>query len=149
MPDSDVPGAKRILTYGTFDLLHHGHLRLLERLHAMGGWLGIGLSTEHFNRIKGKEALEPYETRASALLDTGMVDLVFPENDWGQKQSDIIRLQVHILAMGDDWEGRFDHLANRDVRVIYLPRTPDIDSTRLREQLRPGQSGAGSEEPRT
>lgn len=148
MPSSTTPSEKRILSYGTFDLLHHGHLRLLKRLSAMGSWVGIGLSTEAFNRTKGKEAMEGYETRSKALLETGMVDYVFPEDNWFQKPFDIIRLRADILAMGDDWKGRFDHLANHGVQVIYLPRTPDIDSTRLREQIRPGRNPSRSEESR-
>lgn len=129
---------RRILTYGTFDLLHHGHLRLLERLREVGDWLGVGVSTDEFNEVKGKLAHESFEVRVARLQDSGLVDHVFAEEDWEQKPRDIHRLRIHVFAMGADWQGRFDHLAATGVRVLYLPRTPEIDSTRIRRKLEHG-----------
>ncbi len=126
---------QRILTYGTFDLLHHGHLRLFQRLRGPGDWLGVGLSTEEFNFRKGKEARQSYATRLAQLRSSGFVDYVFPEVDWEQKIHDIVRLRITTFAMGDDWKGHFDHLSATGVRILYLPRTPGVDSTRLREGL--------------
>lgn len=125
----------RILTYGTFDLLHHGHLRLLERLREVGDWLGVGVSTDEFNAVKGKFAHEPFEARIERLQNTGLVEHVFAEQSWDQKPDDILRLSIDVFAMGDDWQGRFDDLASTGVRVLYLPRTPGIDSTMLRRGI--------------
>lgn len=124
--------SRRVLTYGTFDLLHHGHLRLLERLRAFGGWLAVGLSTDAFNMSKGKTAWEPFELRRLRLEESGLVDHVFEEHSWEQKLLDIHRLNIAVLGMGYDWAGQFDYLATSNCRVIYLPRTPNVNSTRLR-----------------
>ena len=126
----------RILTYGTFDLLHVGHIRLFERLRASGEWLAVGISTDEFNAVKGKVALQPFEDRLRTVLASGLVDHVFPEEHWEQKPSDIRRLEIDVFAMGDDWSGRFDELAAYGVEVRYLSRTPGIDSTTIRSGLR-------------
>lgn len=125
----------RILTYGTFDLLHIGHVRLLERLRVSAEWFAVGISTDAFNAVKGKIARESFEDRSRNVLATGLVDHVFPEEHWEQKPSDIIRLKIDVFAMGDDWSGEFDDLAAYGVEVRYLPRTPGIDSTTIRSGL--------------
>jgi glycerol-3-phosphate cytidylyltransferase len=124
---------RRVLTYGTFDLLHFGHVRLLERLRMLGEWTAVGLSTDDFNRQKGKTACQPYAERRAALLSTRLVDLVFEERTWEQKASDVATYDIHIFAMGDDWTGVFDEtVGSSGVKVLYLPRTPGVDSTSLR-----------------
>jgi glycerol-3-phosphate cytidylyltransferase len=124
-----------VITYGTFDLFHVGHVRLLERLRELGSRLVVGCSTDEFNAIKGKKALISYEHRVEILRACRYVDAVFPENDWEQKPADIQRERADIFAMGDDWIGKFDHL-NAYCQVVYLPRTQDISSTELREVVR-------------
>ena len=121
----------RVVTYGTFDLLHVGHLRLLERARALGSSLAVGVSTEAFNAVKGKEAVVPFEERCELLLGLACVDEVFAEETWEQKKADIARLQAKVFAMGSDWAGEFDHLAVM-CEVVYLPRTEFISSTVLR-----------------
>jgi glycerol-3-phosphate cytidylyltransferase len=124
----------RVLTYGTFDLLHYGHIKLLQRARSLGEELHVGLSTDSFNKIKGKVALMSYEERRDLLLACRCVDHVFPEKNWEQKESDIIRLDAGFLVMGDDWAGKFDDYAKL-CQVRYFERTPDISSTMLRERL--------------
>ena len=123
--------SKTVITYGTFDLFHAGHVRLLKRLRALGDRLMVGCSTDEFNALKGKHSVIPYEQRVEMLLACRYVDGVFPEQDWGQKRDDIVRLKADIFAMGDDWAGKFDDLGDI-TQVIYLPRTPSISSTELR-----------------
>lgn len=124
----------RVLTYGTFDLLHYGHMRLLQRARAQGSQLVVGLSTDEFNAIKGKQAFMPYEERAELLMSCRYVDGVFPETSWDQKAEDIAKYNADIFVMGDDWTGKFDHLGVL-CKVVYLERTPLISSTLLRERL--------------
>ncbi len=123
-----------VLTYGTFDLLHYGHIRLLARARALGNELAVGLSTDAFNAIKGKEAHMTYDARRSFLLELRCVGEVFPEETWEQKADDIKRLGADVLVMGDDWAGKFDQF-NSMCKVVYLERTPDISSTLLRQAL--------------
>lgn len=125
---------KRILTYGTFDVLHFGHMRLLTRARKLGDRLIVGLSSDSFNALKGKRAEWSYDRRRSALLATRLVDFVFPEEHWEQKPDDIARLSIDTFVMGDDWEGKFDHLSEH-CDVVYLSRTPGISSTLLRGKL--------------
>lgn len=125
---------KTILTYGTFDMFHIGHLRLLERLSALGDRLIVGVSTDAFNAIKGKKTLIPYDQRAAIVRAIKGVDLVIPENTWEQKPQDIKDYHVDAFAMGDDWAGKFDFLKEY-CEVIYLPRTEDISSTELKKAL--------------
>lgn len=123
---------KTIITYGTFDLFHIGHLNLLQRLRNLGDRLVVGVSTDEFNAIKGKKTIVCYEHRAAIVSALRQVDAVFPEQDWAQKRADIVREKADIFAMGDDWVGKFDDL--RDVcDVIYLPRTPDVSTTEIRQ----------------
>lgn len=124
----------RIITYGTFDTFHWAHMRLLQRARAMGDWLAVGLSTDKFNQIKGKKTYFSYETRAEILSGVRGVDLVFPENTWEQKRDDIIKYNIDIFVIGDDWRGKFDDLSDL-CRVVYLPRTPDISSTIIKDIL--------------
>jgi len=125
---------KIILTYGTFDMFHIGHLRLLNRLSALGDRLIVGVSTDEFNSIKGKKTLIPYEQRAEIVRAIKGVDLVIPENSWEQKPQDIKDFSVDAFAMGDDWAGKFDFL-KKYCEIIYLPRTEDISSTELKKAL--------------
>jgi glycerol-3-phosphate cytidylyltransferase len=125
----------RILPYGTFDLFHIGHLRLLERLRALGTHLTVGVSTDEFNERKGKMSIIPFEDRAAIVAACRFVDAVIPEHSWDQKPSDIARLDVQIFGMGHDWEGRFDDLQSL-CQVVYLPRTDGISSTALRGRMK-------------
>lgn len=125
---------KTILTYGTFDLFHVGHVRLLRRLSAMGDRLVIGLSTDEFNEGKGKKTIISYEQRREILLSCKYVDDVFAEENWQQKRDDILRENADILAMGDDWAGKFDDLGDV-TNVIYLPRTEDISTTEVKQMV--------------
>lgn len=120
-----------VITYGTFDLFHYGHVRILKRCRSLGERLVVGLSTDEFNKIKGKETIIPFSQRKEVLESVRYVDAVFPEDDWGQKREDIEREKASILAMGGDWAGKFDYL--RDiVDVVYLPRTQYISTTNLK-----------------
>jgi glycerol-3-phosphate cytidylyltransferase len=123
---------KTIITYGTFDLFHVGHVRLLRRLKALGDRLVIGLSSDEFNKLKGKKTIMPYEQREEILKSCCYVDDVFPENVWEQKRDDILRESASLFAMGDDWVGKFDELSDI-VQVVYLPRTEDISTTEIRQ----------------
>lgn len=132
-PKPDAPSL--VLTYGTFDLFHYGHIRLLQRARALGGRLAVGLSTDEFNALKGKHAFMSYEERAELLMSCRFVDEVFPETNWEQKAPDIVSRKAGVLVMGDDWKGKFDHLAHL-CTVTYFDRTPLISSTMLREGLK-------------
>lgn len=125
---------KRILTYGTYDLLHWGHIRLLKRAKQLGDYLIVGLSTDEFNAIKGKKAYHSYEERKMMLEAIRYVDLVIPEKEWGQKAKDIQEYHADIFVMGDDWEGKFDEL-KAYCEVVYLPRTEGISTTKIKEDL--------------
>lgn len=120
-----------VVTYGTFDLLHMGHLRLLERAAALGDGLAVGVSTDEFNAVKGKRCVVPYGERAALVSALRVVTQVFPEESWDQKAEDITRLGAGVFVMGTDWEGKFDHLGAL-CRVVYLPRTRGISTTDLR-----------------
>ena len=121
-----------VITYGTFDLFHIGHVNLLRRLRALGDRLIVGCSTDSFNALKGKKSMMPYAHRIAILEACRYVDVVFPEEHWDQKRADIIREKADIFAMGDDWSGKFDEL-NDQCQVIYLPRTADVSSTEIRQ----------------
>ncbi len=126
---------KTVLTYGTFDMFHIGHLRLLKRLKSLGDRLIVAVSTDEFNEIKGKKTIIPYEQRAEIIESIRYVDMVIPENSWEQKVTDIKKYNVDIFAMGHDWEGKFDELKEY-CEVVYLPRTEGISTTALKEQLK-------------
>lgn len=124
-----------VLTYGTFDLFHIGHLRLIERLAALGDRLIVGVSTDEFNAGKGKRSVVSYDDRAAIVQSIKGVDLVLPERSWEQKRADIVEHGVDVFVMGDDWAGKFDELS--DVcEVRYLPRTSGVSSTEIKEMLR-------------
>lgn len=125
---------KTVITYGTFDMFHIGHLKLLERLSKLGDELIVCVSTDEFNEIKGKKTIIPYKQRAEIVNAIKYVDKVIPENDWEQKINDIKENDVDIFAMGDDWEGKFDFL-NEYCEVKYLSRTDGISSSALKKQL--------------
>ncbi|MVA75760.1 adenylyltransferase/cytidyltransferase family protein [Auraticoccus sp. F435] len=123
-----------VLTYGTFDLFHIGHLNLLKRLAALGDRLVVGVSSDEFNRIKGKKVIVPYAQRAEIVQAIRYVDEVFPEETWEQKRDDIARFDVDIFGMGHDWKGKFDDLSDV-VAVRYLPRTSGISTTEMKRVL--------------
>ena len=125
---------KTVLTYGTFDLLHYGHLEILRRASLLGDKLIVGVSTDKFNEIKGKTCVLPYQKRKELLDSLDYVDKVIPENNWEQKVTDIQDNDIDIFVMGDDWEGKFDEL-KVFCEVIYFPRTNGISSTKLRSIL--------------
>lgn len=123
---------KTVITYGTFDLFHVGHVRLLKRLSKLGDRLVVGCSTDQFNELKGKRTIMSYAQRKEVLESCRYVDGVFPESNWEQKREDVLREEASIFAMGDDWVGKFDELSDI-VEVIYLPRTQDISTTEIKE----------------
>ena len=125
---------KRVITYGTFDVLHYGHINLLKRARALGDYLIVVLSSDEFNKIKHKESYYTYEQRKTILEACRYVDLVIPENNWEQKIDDVQKYQADIFVMGDDWKGKFDFLKDY-CEVIYLPRTPDVCSTDTKKHL--------------
>lgn len=129
------PGMTTVLTYGTFDLFHIGHLNLINRLRTLGDRLVIGVSTDEFNAGKGKTSVVSYEDRARIIESIKGVDLVIPETSWEQKVTDIKEHDVDIFAIGEDWTGKFDELKAL-CEVVYLPRTDGISSTEIKQMLR-------------
>ena len=124
-----------VLTYGTFDMFHIGHLNLLKRAKNLGDKLIVGVSTDEFNKIKGKKTLIPYEERKAIVESIKYVDLVIPEKTWEQKIDDIKKYKIDIFVMGDDWKGKFDYLKDY-CKVVYLPRTEGISTSMLKENLK-------------
>jgi len=131
---------KKVITYGTFDLLHYGHIQLLKRAKALGDYLIVALSTDEFNALKSKKCYFPYEKRKLLLEAIRYVDLVIPEVSWEQKKSDVHEYRVNTFVMGDDWKGKFDFLKEEGVEVIYLSRTPEISTTHIKQDLKLMQS---------
>lgn len=126
---------KKFITYGTFDLLHYGHINLLKRAKQMGDYLIVCLSTDEFNKnSKNKECYFSYEIRKQLLESIRYVDLVIPENNWNQKINDIKEFGIDTFVMGDDWKGKFDFLKDY-CEVIYLPRTKEISTTKIKKDL--------------
>lgn len=126
---------KRVITYGTYDLLHYGHINLLQRARALGDYLIVALSTDEFNwNSKQKKCYFSYEKRKQLLEAIRYVDLVIPEECWEQKVDDVKLYQADIFVMGDDWAGKFDFLKDH-CEVVYLPRTPEISTTQIKTQL--------------
>ena len=128
---------KTVLTYGTFDLLHFGHLELLRRLRNLGDRIIVGLSTDEFNELKDKQCVMPYEKRKHLLEVLSYVDLVIPESNWDQKVDDVKNYDVDLFVMGDDWKGKFDFLSEH-CEVLYLPRTDGISTTALKSIIKKG-----------
>jgi glycerol-3-phosphate cytidylyltransferase len=126
---------KKVITYGTFDLFHYGHLKILERAKQFGDYLIVAVSTDEFNKVKGKKCVYPYKHRAEIVKAIKFVDEVIPETEWEQKRQDVITHQVDVFVMGSDWQGRFDELKEL-CEVIYLPRTPDISSTDIKSNVK-------------
>ena len=130
---------KKVITYGTFDLLHYGHINLLKRAKSLGDYLIVGLSTDDFNNTeKNKESYFDYENRKSLLDAVKYVDLVIPEETWDQKVLDIQKYNVDIFVIGDDWKGKFDYLEDFGIEVVYLPRTNEISTTKIKKDLNQG-----------
>lgn|SRR5690625_3459292 len=125
---------KKVITYGTFDLLHYGHINLLKRAKELGDYLIVALSTNEFNRVKGKECYFSFEERKKLLESIRYVDLVIREENWEQKIDDIKEFKVDIFVIGDDWKGKFDYL-NKYCEVVYLPRTPEVSTTKIKNDL--------------
>ncbi len=125
---------KTVITYGTFDMFHIGHLKLLQRLAELGDELIVAVSSDEFNNIKKKTVLIPYKQRAEIVANISCVDKVISEDNWEQKVSDIKKFDVDIFAMGDDWEGKFDFLKEH-CEIVYLERTKDISTTQLKKSL--------------
>lgn len=125
---------KKVITYGTFDLLHYGHILLLKRAKELGDHLTVALSTDDFNAIKDKQAYFSYEERKMMLESIKYVDHVIPERTWEQKSTDIQQHNIDVFVMGDDWRGKFDDLSAL-CKVVYLPRTPDISTTSIKTDL--------------
>ena len=127
---------KRIITYGTYDLLHYGHIKLLQRAKVLGDYLIVGLSTDEFNwNEKHKKCYFTYEERKEMLEALRCVDLVIPEENWEQKKEDMHLYHIDTFVIGDDWKGKFDFLKDEGVEVIYLPRTPEISTTQIKHDL--------------
>ena len=126
---------RTVITYGTFDLFHLGHLKLLERLKPLGDRLVVAVSTDEFNSLKGKRSFMPFEQRVQIVAAIRYVDLVISENSWEQKAEDIKKYNVDVFAIGDDWAGKFDFL-KEFCEVIYLPRTHGVSSTSLKRLAR-------------
>ena len=126
---------KRVITYGTFDLLHYGHINILKRAKAYGDYLIVCLSTDEFNHQKGKKCYFSYEQRKQLVESIRYVDLVIPETSWEQKKTDVHEYHVDTFVMGDDWEGKFDFLRDEGVEVVYLSRTPEISSSQIKNDL--------------
>lgn len=125
---------KKVITYGTFDLLHTGHINLLRRARALGDYLVVAISTDNFNNIKNKKAYYPFEQRKTILEAIRYVDEVIPEDTWEQKIDDVKEHNIDVFVMGDDWEGKFDFLKEY-CEVVYLPRTVGISTTQIKEDL--------------
>lgn len=126
---------KKVITYGTFDLFHIGHLRILERAKSLGEYLIVAVSTDEFNAIKGKNCMYPYEHRAQIVEAIKYVDKVIPEIEWEQKAKDIRDHQINVIVMGDDWVGKFDELKTQ-CEVVYLQRTPNISTTQIKQNAK-------------
>lgn len=130
-----LAGMRKVITYGTFDLLHYGHINLLRRARQLGDYLVVALSTDDFNALKNKRAYYSYEKRKLLLESIRYVDEVIPESTWEQKRDDVKRLGIDVFVMGDDWAGKFDFLSDL-CDVVYFPRTPEISTTQVKSDIR-------------
>lgn len=128
---------KRVITYGTFDLLYYGHINLLRRAKQYGDYLIVALSTDDFNwNQKRKKCYFSFDKRKALLEAIRYVDLVIPEESWGQKVTDVREYHIDTFVMGDDWKGEFDFLKDEGVDVVYLPRTPEVSTTQIKRDLK-------------
>ena len=128
---------KRVITYGTFDLLHYGHINLLRRAKELGDYLIVALSTDEFNwNMKQKKCYFSYEQRKQLLEAIRYVDLVIPEETWEQKREDVHLYHIDTFVIGNDWEGKFDFLKEEGAKVVYLERTPDISTTKVKTDIK-------------
>ncbi len=125
---------KKVITYGTYDLLHFGHINLLQRARDLGDHLTVGLSTDEFNIQKKKRAYHSYENRRLILESIRFVDEVIPEGTWDQKIKDVLQNNIDVFVMGDDWKGHFDYLKDF-CEVIYLPRTMGVSTSKIKRDL--------------
>ena len=127
---------KKVITYGTFDLLHYGHINLLRRARELGDYLIVALSTDEFNwNEKHKKCYFSYAERKMMLEAIRYVDLVVPEENWEQKNTDVVKYGADVFVIGDDWKGKFDFLKDK-CEVVYLPRTPEISTTQIKASLK-------------
>lgn len=133
----EVIKMKKVITYGTFDLFHVGHLNLLRRAKELGDYLIVAVSSDAFNALKGKKAYHPIEDRVKILEAIEYVDEVIIEESWNQKIDDVLSNNVDVFVMGDDWKGEFDYLKDY-CEVVYLPRTKGISTTKIKEELKVG-----------
>ncbi|WP_339231013.1 glycerol-3-phosphate cytidylyltransferase [Oceanobacillus sp. FSL K6-2867] len=129
---------KKILTYGTFDLIHAGHINLLRRAKNLGDYLIVGISTDEFNKIKNKQAYHSFDNRKMILESIRFVDKVIPEYSWDQKIEDVKRFDIDIFVMGDDWKGQFDFL-QKYCEVVYFPRTEGISTSAIKKNMNNNQ----------
>ena len=128
------PTVKKVITYGTFDMLHYGHINLLRRARELGNYLIVALSTDEFNLEKGKKCYFSYEQRKLLLEAIRYVDLVIPEKSWDQKISDVQEFRVDVFCMGNDWAGKFDFLKDY-CDVVYFERTPEISTSKIKDDM--------------
>lgn len=126
---------KKVITYGTFDMLHKGHINILKRAKEMGDYLIVAVSSDEFNQLKGKVSYYNFEERRQIIEAVRYVDLVIKEEDWEQKSKDIALYGIDVFVMGDDWKGEFDYLSVY-CEVIYLPRTEGISTTKIKEDFK-------------
>src|SRR5690625_3618258 len=126
---------KKVITYGTFDLLHIGHINILRRAKELGDYLIVGISSDEFNVLKNKKTYYSFEERKDILCAIRYVDEVIIENSWEQKANDIDKFNIDMLVMGNDWEGKFDFLRNK-CEIIYLTRTTGISTTKIKKNMR-------------
>lgn len=131
---------KKVITYGTFDIIHTGHINLLQRAKEYGDYLIVALSSDAFNAMKGKKSYYTYEQRKAILEAVRYVDQVIPENTWEQKAGDVQKYNVDVFVMGDDWKGKFDFMASY-CEVVYLPRTIGISTTKIKTDLNQSNDG--------
>jgi len=136
---------KKVITYGTFDLLHYGHINLLKRARALGDYLIVALSTDEFNEVeKGKKSYFNYDQRKQLLEAIRFVDEIIPEESWEQKRTDIKKYGIDVFVIGDDWKGKFDFVEEEGAKAVYLPRTPEVSSTQIKEHLAAGEASDGT-----
>lgn len=128
---------KVVITYGTFDLLHKGHVNILRRAKELGDYLIVGVSTDEFNAIKGKKSYYSYEDRKMIVEAIRYVDLVIPEENWEQKPEDIKKYNVDVMVMGSDWANSNEFSGLQELcELVFLPRTENISTTQIKSDLK-------------